>query len=57
MADPDFYTRDRPRDARLPEDRPRGGTPGQHPGSSFRAFWLGVLILLVLCVVVIVAVG
>ncbi|WP_160311576.1 hypothetical protein [Streptacidiphilus melanogenes] len=47
MADPDFSTR----------DRPPSGNPGEHLGPSLRTFWIGVLVILVMCVVVIVAVG
>jgi hypothetical protein len=54
MTDPDFYRRERPRNARLPEDRPRGGTPGARPGSSFAAFWVGVVLIAALILVVMV---
>ncbi|WP_161789772.1 hypothetical protein [Streptacidiphilus neutrinimicus] len=47
MADPHPSTR----------DRSHGGAPGEHPGASVRAFWIGVLMILVLLVAVIVAVG
>lgn len=55
MTDPGFYSSDRPRDASMPEDRPRGTTPGVQPGRSFKAFWLGALLLLLIVIVVIVA--
>lgn len=55
MTDPDFYRSDRPRGAQLPEDRPRGGTPGARPAGSFGAFWIGGAIVLVLVVVIIMA--
>ncbi|MER6403777.1 hypothetical protein ABT269_09645 [Streptomyces viridosporus] len=34
MADDDFYTRDRPENPGLPEDRPRGGDPEDAPARS-----------------------
>lgn len=49
MSDNDFYTRDRPEHARLPEDRPRGGTGGQP--AAHRGTWTIVLIILAIIVV------
>ncbi|MFJ8691391.1 hypothetical protein [Streptomyces roseolilacinus] len=41
MADDDFYTHDRPDDAKLPEDRPRGGAgPGGSSGKRARPIWI-----------------
>ncbi|MEG8279136.1 hypothetical protein [Streptomyces sp. AHA2] len=57
MADDDFYTRDRPDDAALPEDRPRGGGPedaeGRSGGGRGKPVWM--IILLVALVVILLA--
>lgn len=57
MADDDFYTRDRPDNPRLPEDRPRGGGPEDMAGGSGgrrgRHLWL--IIALVALVVIFLA--
>ncbi|MEU3597712.1 hypothetical protein ABZ714_03090 [Streptomyces sp. NPDC006798] len=53
MADDDFYTRDRPPGAELPEDRPRGigaGPPG--PKLPHSAIWRIVLFAVVIVVVI-----
>ncbi|CAL9669233.1 hypothetical protein LMJ38_32350 [Streptomyces sp. R1] len=54
MADDDFYTRDRPADAPLPEDRPRGGGGPEDVAGRGRSrrgkFWL-ILALIVLVVI------
>lgn len=54
MADPEFYRRDRPEDASLPEDRPRGGGP-EDPSPRHRTPWVWVtLIVVVLAAVILV---
>jgi hypothetical protein len=53
MADDDFYTRDRPAETQLPEDRPRGGGPEDVAGrgGSRRNTWWLVIGLVVLVVI------
>ncbi|MGW4028629.1 hypothetical protein ACWEFL_04785 [Streptomyces sp. NPDC004838] len=51
--DEEFYRRDRPDDAKLPEDRPRGGTEWQRP----RQLPLLLVILLILAIIVVIAFG
>ncbi|MFD7104981.1 MULTISPECIES: hypothetical protein [Streptomyces] len=46
-SDDDFYSRDRPADARLPEDRPRGGGT-DNPEGGFRFLWVTVLVIFIL---------
>ncbi|MFC7843507.1 hypothetical protein ACFY3O_03025 [Streptomyces sp. NPDC001046] len=56
MANDDFYTRDRPDDAVLPEDRPRGGGPedaGRGGGRRGKPVWM--IVLLVAAAVVLLA--
>lgn len=50
MADDEFYTRDRPDDAELPEDRPRGGRPAGSGGRRAKPVWimLGALAALII---------
>lgn len=54
MADDDFYTRDRPDNAALPEDRPRGGGPedvsDRSGGRRGKPVWLiiGLVVLVVI---------
>ncbi|CAL9336117.1 hypothetical protein SUDANB6_00171 [Streptomyces sp. enrichment culture] len=51
MADDDFYTRDRPDNAELPEDRPRGGGPEDvsrtSGGRRGKSVWLAVALVVV----------
>ncbi|MFJ6751801.1 hypothetical protein ACIQNI_27000 [Streptomyces sp. NPDC091266] len=42
--DDDFYSRDRPADATMPEDRPRGGGT-EDPEGGFRFLWVVILIV------------
>ncbi|GGZ94175.1 hypothetical protein ACFOOM_29275 [Streptomyces echinoruber] len=51
MADGDFYSRDRPDQTDLPEDRPRGAGPESGSRRGFHALWTVVLALIVLFVV------
>ncbi|GAA2556862.1 MULTISPECIES: hypothetical protein [Streptomyces] len=54
MADDDFYTRDRPDNAELPEDRPRGGGPedaGRGGGRRGKPIWM-ILAFIALVVIV-----
>ncbi|CAL9388115.1 hypothetical protein [Streptomyces sp. Tu 3180] len=57
MADDDFYTRDRPDDPALPEDRPRGGGPEDTSarGGILRGKPIWVIIALVALVVIFLA--
>ncbi|MGV9315415.1 hypothetical protein ACWDR0_25010 [Streptomyces sp. NPDC003691] len=53
MADDDFYSRDRPPDTQLPEDRPRGtgaGPPG--PKVPHSGLWRAGMIALAVVVVI-----
>ncbi|WP_198668509.1 hypothetical protein [Streptomyces triticisoli] len=55
--DEDFYTRDRPDNPDLAEDRPRGGGP-EEPGSRGNwPVWLVVLLILALFVIFTVTFG
>ncbi|QDY80205.1 hypothetical protein [Streptomyces qinzhouensis] len=56
MADGDFYTRDRPPDAGLPEDRPRGSGGGP-PGARLPHSRLWRAGMIALAVVVVIAFG
>jgi hypothetical protein len=42
--DDDFYSRDRPADAKMPEDRPRGGGT-EDPEGGFRFLWVVILVV------------
>ncbi|ANW16939.1 hypothetical protein [Streptomyces clavuligerus] len=53
MTDDDFYRRDRPENASLPEDRPRGG----QGGAPLRRPTLAVTVLLIIAIIVVVALG
>ncbi|AIS02291.1 hypothetical protein [Streptomyces glaucescens] len=57
MADDDFYTRDQPANAKLPEDRPRGADPGDYAtrSGSRRGKLIWVTIGLVALVVILLA--
>ncbi|MFH9178363.1 hypothetical protein [Streptomyces albogriseolus] len=58
MADgDDFYSRDRPEDPSLEEDRPRGGGPEDPQGSGTWPVWLIVLAVLALFVIITVLLG
>lgn len=49
MADDEFYQRDRPEGAKLPEDRPReGGLPSPHRGGKGIWITLGVVAVLII---------
>ncbi|AGS67393.1 hypothetical protein [Streptomyces collinus] len=50
MAGGDFYSRDRPDNPRLEEDRPRGGGPEDRPRTGHRHFWIWCLALAVIIV-------
>ncbi|MDT0451944.1 hypothetical protein [Streptomyces hesseae] len=50
MASGDFYTHDRPENPRLPEDRPRGGRPGD-AALAHHPMRIGVVILIAFLVV------
>ncbi|MEU5663216.1 hypothetical protein [Streptomyces longwoodensis] len=50
MADGDFYTRDRPDHATLPEDRPRGGGPEDSPRRRTKPVWLVLLLVVVIAI-------
>ncbi|MFG3120100.1 hypothetical protein ACGF4C_37805 [Streptomyces sp. NPDC048197] len=52
MTNPDFYSRDRPDDGDLPEDRPRGGGPEDSPKRGHR-----LILILFIALVVIVLIG
>ncbi|WP_251091420.1 hypothetical protein [Streptomyces sp. Caat 7-52] len=41
----DFYSRDRPDEPRLAEDRPRGHGPEQRPATGHRHVWIWWLVL------------
>jgi hypothetical protein len=53
----DFYSRDRPDKARIPEDRPRGGGPEDPRRRGTWPVWAWVLGILVLFVILTVLVG
>ncbi|MFF8714588.1 hypothetical protein ACF07T_24575 [Streptomyces sp. NPDC015184] len=50
MPDSEFYRRDRPENAELPEDRPRGGGP-EDPSRGHRSPWVWIIVLVVAIVV------
>lgn len=50
MTDPDFYSRDRPDDSDLPEDRPRGGGP-ENPRKGHRAILILAAVLIIVIVI------
>ncbi|WP_329203190.1 hypothetical protein [Streptomyces sp. NBC_01435] len=51
MSDPEFYRRDRPDDASLPEDRPRGGGP-EDPSRRRRSPWVWVIVIVIILLAV-----
>ncbi|MFF8691170.1 hypothetical protein ACF08W_03085 [Streptomyces sp. NPDC015144] len=55
MTDPEFYRRDRPKNASLPEDRPRGGGP-EDPSPRHRTPWVWIIVLVIIIVAVAVVV-
>ncbi|MEU6353863.1 hypothetical protein ABZ896_31795 [Streptomyces sp. NPDC047072] len=57
MADGDFYSRDRPPDPDLREDRPRGGGPDDPRGRGTWPVWVLVLGILALFVILTVLLG
>ncbi|MBD0843124.1 hypothetical protein [Streptomyces sp. TRM68416] len=57
MAQGDFYSRDRPSDPSLPEDRPRGGGPEDPKGRGTWPVWALVLGILLLFVILTVLLG
>ncbi|MFE0426438.1 hypothetical protein [Streptomyces sp. NPDC058953] len=53
MADSDFYTHDRPPEASLPEDRPRGtGRDPAGPKLPHSTLWRIVVVVLAIIVVI-----
>ncbi|MFJ8229852.1 hypothetical protein ACIQ9E_07805 [Streptomyces sp. NPDC094448] len=53
MADQDFYAHDRPPEAQLPEDRPRGtGTGPPGPKAAHSRLWRAGMIALAILVVI-----
>ncbi|MFF9406755.1 hypothetical protein ACF1B0_14720 [Streptomyces anandii] len=56
-GDGEFYTRDRPDQTDLTEDRPRGGGPEEPHSRGTWPVWLIVLLAVVLFVIVVVLLG
>ncbi|MEU3188176.1 hypothetical protein ABZ707_28865 [Streptomyces sp. NPDC006923] len=52
MTDSEFYTRDRPKNPRLPEDRPRGGGPKGAP-AGYRGLRTTTTVVIIIVAVVI----
>ncbi|MDK0523679.1 hypothetical protein [Streptomyces sp. ML-6] len=55
MSDSEFYRRDRPENAELPEDRPRGGGP-EDLSRRHRSpwIWITIVVIIVLAVAIVV---
>ncbi|GLX50216.1 hypothetical protein Shyhy01_31660 [Streptomyces hygroscopicus subsp. hygroscopicus] len=54
-GDDDFYSRDRPENPTLPEDRPRGGGPEDRPQTGHRrvlVWWLVAAVVLVALLII-----